>query len=80
MARSRDDWDFYERAGERFASVELHISDTISHPILSLQEFVVKKLGGFLPCWVKKIDFFFFALSDRYTFQELSQKYLSRNL
>ena len=28
-ARSRGDWDFYERAGERFASIEPHISDTI---------------------------------------------------
>ena len=44
-ARSCGDWDFYERAGVRFASIEPHISDTISHPILSLQEFVVKKLS-----------------------------------
>ena len=47
-ARSRGDWDFYERADERFASIEPHISDTISHPILSLQEFVVKKLSFLL--------------------------------
>ena len=47
-SRSRDDWDFYECAGEKFASIEPHISDTISHPILSLHEFVVKKLSFLL--------------------------------
>ena len=53
-ARSRDDWDFYERAGEKFASIEPHISDTISHLILSLQEFVVKKLSFPLTLLLKK--------------------------
>ena len=37
-----------QRADKSVASIEPHISDTISHPILSLQEFVVKKLSFLL--------------------------------
>ena len=41
---------------------------------------LTKFKGGFYPVGGNKIDFFFFALSDRYTFQKFSQKYLSHNL
>ena len=47
-ARSYGDWQFYERAGKRFALIEPRISDTIRHSILPLQEFVVKKLSFLL--------------------------------
>ena len=41
---------------------------------------LVDALMGVSTLLDQKIDFLFFVLSDRYTFQELSQKYLSRNL
>ena len=53
--------------------------NNIETPILDIGLLLVS-LRGVSTFLGKKKLFFFFALSDRYTFQEFSQRYLSRNL